>query len=61
MATLHTTIPLKAYGNVKGLRFRQFGSKTMLHLLPPEESVICTMVLCHRNETMLSELKVRYK
>ncbi|XP_053189068.1 McKusick-Kaufman/Bardet-Biedl syndromes putative chaperonin [Scomber japonicus] len=58
VATLHTTIPLKAYGNVRGLSFRQFGSKTMLHLLPPEESVICTMVLCHRNETMLNELKV---
>ncbi|XP_067465819.1 McKusick-Kaufman/Bardet-Biedl syndromes putative chaperonin [Thunnus thynnus] len=58
VATLHTTIPRKAYGNVKDLSFRQFGSKTLLHLHPPGESVICTMVLCHRNETMLNELKV---
>uniref|UniRef100_A0A8C9Y4L3 MKKS centrosomal shuttling protein n=1 Tax=Sander lucioperca TaxID=283035 RepID=A0A8C9Y4L3_SANLU len=35
-----------------------FGSKTMLHLQPPGDSAICTMILCHRNETMLSELKV---
>ncbi|KAM9344599.1 molecular chaperone MKKS [Symphorus nematophorus] len=59
VATLHTTIPAKAYGKVRDLSIRQFGSKTMLHLLPPaEESAICTMVLCHRNETMLNELKV---
>eukprot|EP00064_Thunnus_orientalis_P000441 superscaffoldBa00000022_g442 len=58
VATLHTTIPRKAYGNVRDLSFRQFGSKTLLHLHPPGESVICTMVLCHRNETMLNELKV---
>lgn len=59
MATLHTEIPAKAYGKVNDLGLRQFGSKTMLHLLPAGESVICTMVLCHRNETMLNELKVR--
>ncbi len=59
VATLHTTIPAKAYGKVRDLAIRQFGSKTMLHLHPPGESAICTMVLCHRNETMLSELKVR--
>ncbi|KAM7409002.1 hypothetical protein PAMA_002630 [Pampus argenteus] len=58
VATLHTTIPPTAYGNVRDLSFRHFGSKTMLHLHPPGESEICTMVLCHRNETMLSELKV---
>ena len=37
---------------------KQFGSKQMLHLLPAGEPVVCTMVLCHRNDTMLSELKV---
>ncbi|XP_054456698.1 McKusick-Kaufman/Bardet-Biedl syndromes putative chaperonin [Anoplopoma fimbria] len=58
VATLHTTIPAKAYGKVKDLSIMQFGSKTMLHLHPPGESSICTMMLCHRNETMLSELKV---
>ncbi|KAM6922281.1 molecular chaperone MKKS isoform 1-T1 [Lycodopsis pacificus] len=58
VATLNTTIPAKAYGKVKDLSILQFGSKTMLHLQPPGESSICTMILCHRNETMLSELKV---
>ncbi|XP_037639253.1 McKusick-Kaufman/Bardet-Biedl syndromes putative chaperonin isoform X1 [Sebastes umbrosus] len=58
VATLHTKIPAKAYGTVRDLSIRQFGSKTMLHLHPPGESAICTMILCHRNETMLSELKV---
>ncbi|XP_077352333.1 molecular chaperone MKKS isoform X2 [Festucalex cinctus] len=58
VATLHTTIPHKAYGKVGNVTSRQFGSKTMLHLYPAEETVICTTVLCHRNETMLSELKV---
>ncbi|XP_077438979.1 molecular chaperone MKKS isoform X1 [Vanacampus margaritifer] len=58
VATLHTTIPHKAYGKVRNVTPRQFGSKTMLHLYPAEESVICTTVLCHRNETMLNELKV---
>ncbi|KAM3862702.1 molecular chaperone MKKS [Diretmus argenteus] len=58
VATLRTIIPPKAYGQVMDLSIRQFGSKTMLHLHPPGEPVICTMILCHRNETMLSELKV---
>ncbi|XP_029377418.1 molecular chaperone MKKS isoform X2 [Echeneis naucrates] len=58
VAALHTTLPVKAYGKVRELTLRQFGSKTMLQLHPPGESAICTMVLCHRNETMLSELKV---
>lgn len=59
MATLHTTVPAKAYGEVRDLSIRQFESKKMLHLHPPGESAICTMILCHRNETMLNELKVR--
>lgn len=58
VATVHTTVPAKAYGMVNNLSIRQFGSKKMLHLHPPGESAICTMILCHRNETMLSELKV---
>lgn len=58
VAALHATIPPKAYGKLKNVTMKQFGLKTLLHLLPPEESAICTMVLCHRNETMLNELKV---
>ncbi|GAA6213990.1 McKusick-Kaufman/Bardet-Biedl syndromes putative chaperonin [Lates japonicus] len=58
VATLHTALPAKAYGRVRDISVRQFGSKTMLHLHPAGESAVCTMVLCHRNETMLCELKV---
>ncbi|KAM9809615.1 McKusick-Kaufman/Bardet-Biedl syndromes putative chaperonin [Syngnathus typhle] len=61
VATLHTTIPHKAYGKVRNVTSRHFGSKTMLHLYPAEESVICTTVLCHRNETVLNELKVAFQ
>ncbi|XP_074532669.1 molecular chaperone MKKS [Halichoeres trimaculatus] len=57
VATLHTSIPVKAYGSVKDLSVKEFGSKAMLHLQPAAESGMCTMVICHRNETMLSELK----
>ncbi|KAM3606940.1 uncharacterized protein V6R79_026151 [Siganus canaliculatus] len=58
VATLHPAIPGRAYGKVRNLTVHQFGSKSMLHLHPFEDSAICTMILCHRNETMLSELKV---
>lgn len=61
VAALHTAIPAKAYGTVREVSVRQFGSKKMLHLHPVAESVICTRILCHRNETMLSELKVRQR
>uniref|UniRef100_A0A3B3ZEI9 Uncharacterized protein n=1 Tax=Periophthalmus magnuspinnatus TaxID=409849 RepID=A0A3B3ZEI9_9GOBI len=57
VATLHS-IPPRAYGKVKEITIRQFGSKIMLHLVPTEETAICTLILCHRNETMLNELKV---
>lgn len=59
VATLHTSVPANAYGIVSNLNVRQFGTKDMLHIVPARESSICTMVLCHRNDTMLSELKVR--
>ncbi|XP_041645042.1 McKusick-Kaufman/Bardet-Biedl syndromes putative chaperonin [Cheilinus undulatus] len=58
VASLYTIIPARAYGTVKDVNIKQFGSKKMLHLQSSGESAICTMILCHRNETMLSELKV---
>ena len=58
LASLVTTIPPEAYGLARGLNVKSFGSKRMLHLEPPGEAAICTMVLCHRNQTLLSELKV---
>ncbi|KAG7273746.1 hypothetical protein CRUP_002895 [Coryphaenoides rupestris] len=58
LASLVTTIPPEAYGHAGGLDIKHFGSKRMLHLDAPGDAVICTVALCHRNETMLSELKV---
>lgn len=58
VATLHARIPSTAYGRVKNLSTKQFGFKTMLHLQADGEAAVCTAVLCHRNETMLDELKV---
>ncbi|XP_029558100.1 molecular chaperone MKKS [Salmo trutta] len=59
VALYQTPIPPEAYGQVKGCFVRTVGSRKMLHLLPPREPVpaVCTMVLCHRNDTMLNELK----
>ncbi|KAL2083680.1 hypothetical protein ACEWY4_021453 [Coilia grayii] len=58
MATLHTPVPSEAYGQVAALRRDHFGSRPMLHLIPCGSPVVSTMVLCHRNETMLNELKL---
>ncbi|XP_037540900.1 McKusick-Kaufman/Bardet-Biedl syndromes putative chaperonin [Nematolebias whitei] len=58
VATLHSAVPPTAYGKIGALGVQQFGSKTMLHFQPCGESAICTLILCHRNETMLNELKV---
>ncbi|CAN9499961.1 unnamed protein product [Ophioblennius macclurei] len=58
IATLQTAISPEVYGKLNDVSIKEFGSKTMLHLQPVGESAICTMILCHRNETMLSELKV---
>uniref|UniRef100_A0AAV2JRI0 Uncharacterized protein n=1 Tax=Knipowitschia caucasica TaxID=637954 RepID=A0AAV2JRI0_KNICA len=56
VATLHI-IPPSAYGNIKEITIKHLGSKTMLHLIPAEEATVCTLILCHRTETMLNELK----
>ncbi|KAJ3609909.1 hypothetical protein NHX12_022003 [Muraenolepis orangiensis] len=58
LASLVTAISPEAYGHARGLNVKIFGSKRMLHLEGPGEAGICTMALCHRNQTVLSELKV---
>ncbi|XP_015248692.1 PREDICTED: McKusick-Kaufman/Bardet-Biedl syndromes putative chaperonin [Cyprinodon variegatus] len=58
VATLHTNIPSTAYGRVHKVGIKQFGSKKMVHLQPAGETAVCSMILCHRNETMLNELKL---
>jgi len=52
-------VPAEAYGLVGGFCFQSCGSRELLHLLPSKDAAISTLVLCHRNETMLEELKVR--
>ncbi|KAJ8412761.1 hypothetical protein AAFF_G00117120 [Aldrovandia affinis] len=58
VATFQTPVPAQSYGQVAGLCVQHCGSREMLHLLPAGDSACCTLVLCHRNETMLNELKV---
>ncbi|KAI4884690.1 hypothetical protein NFI96_001289, partial [Prochilodus magdalenae] len=58
VTSLHSPVPAKAYGQVGGLCLHRRGSKELLQLLPFGEPVISTMLLCHRNEIMLDELKV---
>ncbi|KAI5625628.1 McKusick-Kaufman/Bardet-Biedl syndromes putative chaperonin isoform X2, partial [Silurus asotus] len=58
MASICSSVPAKAYGQIGGLHLHRIGSKELLQLLPSGEAAVSTMVLCHRNETMLEELKV---
>ncbi|XP_026790936.3 McKusick-Kaufman/Bardet-Biedl syndromes putative chaperonin [Pangasianodon hypophthalmus] len=58
MASICSPVPAKAYGQLGGLHLHRIASKELLQLLPSGEAAVSTMVLCHRNETMLEELKV---
>lgn len=58
LATFQAPVPAVSYGLLGGLSVHQCGSREMLHLLPAGEKATCTLVLCHRNETALAELKV---
>ncbi|KAA0718151.1 McKusick-Kaufman/Bardet-Biedl syndromes putative chaperonin [Triplophysa tibetana] len=57
VASLCSPVPPEAYGLIKGLSFQSCGSRELLQLLPCKDFPFSTMVLCHRNETMLEELK----
>uniref|UniRef100_A0A673LYM3 McKusick-Kaufman syndrome n=1 Tax=Sinocyclocheilus rhinocerous TaxID=307959 RepID=A0A673LYM3_9TELE len=58
VASLYSSVPAEAYGIVKGFCFQSCGSRVLLQLLPSKDAAVSTMVLCHRNETMLEELKM---
>ncbi|XP_036403248.1 McKusick-Kaufman/Bardet-Biedl syndromes putative chaperonin [Megalops cyprinoides] len=58
VATFQAPVPVQSYGQVTGLVVRCCGMKEMLHLLPAGDSTHCTLMLCHRNETMLNEFRV---
>ncbi|XP_030628891.1 molecular chaperone MKKS [Chanos chanos] len=58
VASLYSPVPPEAYGQIRGLCVRRCGSRELLHLLPSGDQAVSTMLLCHRNETVLDELKV---
>ncbi|XP_035255284.1 McKusick-Kaufman/Bardet-Biedl syndromes putative chaperonin [Anguilla anguilla] len=58
VASFQTPVPVQSYGQLGGLRVLRCGSRELLHLLPVGDPPCCTLLLCHRTETALSELKV---
>ncbi|KAL1262730.1 hypothetical protein QQF64_005469 [Cirrhinus molitorella] len=58
VASVCSLVPTEAYGMVKEICFRSCGSRELLQILPSKDTAVSTMVLCHRNETMLEELKM---
>ncbi|NXG79561.1 TCPQ protein, partial [Baryphthengus martii] len=44
------------YGTLKDVRVERFASKHFTHLIP-NDTVVCSLVLCNRNETAWDELK----
>lgn len=58
IASLCSSVPVEAFGMVKEFCLQSCGSRELLQLLPSKDAAVSTMVLCHRNETMLEELKV---
>ncbi|XP_041106800.1 McKusick-Kaufman/Bardet-Biedl syndromes putative chaperonin isoform X2 [Polyodon spathula] len=57
VASYQSSVPSNCYGLLKDVCVVSFGSKELLHLIPGEDSTVCSLVLCNRNETTLSELK----
>ncbi|NXF72576.1 TCPQ protein, partial [Sclerurus mexicanus] len=55
IATIHLFSPA-SYGSLKDVSIQSFGSKHFVHLIP-EDTVICSLILCNRSETAWDELK----
>ncbi|KAJ7398883.1 McKusick-Kaufman/Bardet-Biedl syndromes putative chaperonin [Pitangus sulphuratus] len=55
MASIHLLSP-GCYGSLKDVSFERVASKHFVHLIP-EDTVICSLVLCNRSETAWHELK----
>ncbi|NXA08102.1 TCPQ protein, partial [Sapayoa aenigma] len=55
IASIHLLSP-GSYGSLKDVSIQSFASKHFVHLIP-EDSVICSFVLCNRSETAWDELK----
>ncbi|KAJ8248054.1 hypothetical protein GJAV_G00237710 [Gymnothorax javanicus] len=58
LASFRTPVPVESYGGLAGLGVQRCGSREMLQLLSDKDPTCCTLLLCHRTETALSELKM---
>uniref|UniRef100_A0A452ISU8 Molecular chaperone MKKS n=1 Tax=Gopherus agassizii TaxID=38772 RepID=A0A452ISU8_9SAUR len=56
IAALHSVSPT-CYGSLKDLRTESFVSKHFLHLIP-NDTLVCSLILCNRNEMAWDELKL---
>ncbi|KYO23751.1 McKusick-Kaufman/Bardet-Biedl syndromes putative chaperonin [Alligator mississippiensis] len=56
IAAIYSLSP-SCYGSLKDLRTENFVSKHFLHLIP-NDTLVCSLILCNRNETAWDELKV---
>ncbi|XP_027670308.1 McKusick-Kaufman/Bardet-Biedl syndromes putative chaperonin [Falco rusticolus] len=55
IASVHLLSP-SCYGSLKDVRIESFASKHFVHLIP-NDTVVCSLILCNRNETAWDELK----
>ncbi|KAK2523136.1 molecular chaperone MKKS [Columba livia] len=55
IASIHSLSP-SCYGSLKDVRIENFASKHFVHLIP-NDPVVCSLILCNRNETAWDELK----
>ncbi|XP_074944330.1 molecular chaperone MKKS [Phalacrocorax aristotelis] len=55
IASIHSLSP-SCYGSLKDVRVESFASKHFVHLIP-HYTVVCSLILCNRNETAWDELK----
>ncbi|XP_062981400.1 molecular chaperone MKKS isoform X2 [Elgaria multicarinata webbii] len=56
IASLQSLSPA-CYGHLKDVQTQSFASKWFLHLIP-NDPVVCSLMLCNRNETAWDELKL---
>lgn len=56
IASIHLLSP-SCYGSLKDVCIECFASKNFMHLIP-DDTVVCSLILCNRNETAWDELKV---
>ncbi|XP_042189264.1 McKusick-Kaufman/Bardet-Biedl syndromes putative chaperonin isoform X2 [Callorhinchus milii] len=58
ISSYQRSIPANCYGKLKSWCVVKFGSKQFLHLIPVDDSPVCSLLLCNRSEAGLNELKV---